>query len=188
MNRNVIFAVFLVIAIVGGYLLFQKSESARMTPAQFGYYITEGSSPLRLLQVLSTAQRDLPLDPPRFLDKPQLIINQGAVGHLVLYERMFSLAAPSEIFVNIVAKVRGEEAWVVRNRGYMARVSPRSDNREILDIMLTNYKPGRYAIGLNNQYYSFSVAGDNNDPDYCVVKKNGAFQNSYVVCEGGTPD
>jgi hypothetical protein len=83
--------------------------------------------------------------------------------------------------VHIVAKVRNEDAWVVRNRGYEFRVFPRFDNRDILDVF-SSYDPGRYAIEFEGKYYAFTVEGVSEDPEFCVEKRRGVFLNDYVVC------
>jgi hypothetical protein len=211
-QRNIFIAIIVVLALLAGYLGFQlqqknrelsdlveaeqkrasevdkaKAARARVTPSQFGYYIAVGEGPLVPLQLLTSTKQDLPLDQPRFLDKPQLVYKAGSVLHLVLYNRIFSMAVQPEMFFHILAKVKGDEAWVLRNRGYTARVSPRPDNRDMLDIFVT-YKPGRYGLQFDNQVYSFTVEGDNDDPDFCVEKHSSSFQNAYVPCPGGHPD
>jgi len=94
---------------------------------------------------------------------------------------MFSLAAPSKLVVHILAKVKNEDAWVIRSRGYEHRVFPRSENRDILDVF-SAYNPGRYAIQLGGKYYAFTVEGVSEDPEFCVEKRRGVFMNDYVVC------
>jgi hypothetical protein len=133
------------------------------------------------LELLSEEKRDLPLDLPSYLDKPQVVVQQKLPVHIVLYDRMFSLATPSKLVVHILAKVKNEDAWVIRNRGYELRVFPRSENRDILDVF-SAYNPGRYAIQLGDKYYAFTVEGVSDDPEFCVEKRRGVFMNDYVVC------
>lgn len=158
-----------------------QAARARSTPTQFGAYLTQGDSPLQPLEPLSEEKRDLPLDLPKYLDKPQVVVQKRLPVHIVLYDRVFSLAAPSKLMVHIVAKVRNEDAWVVRNRGYEFRVFPRLDNRDILDVF-SSYDPGRYAIEFEGKYYAFTVEGVSEDPEFCVEKRRGVFLNDYVVC------
>jgi hypothetical protein len=163
-----------------------KAEAERVnawnTPIQFGYYLATDESPLQPLEVLSTEKRDLPLDFPKYMDKPAAVAKGDAPAHLVLYDRIFSVRAPSTLFIHVVAKVRGEEAWVVSDRGFEAQVFPRTDSRDILDVFVP-YKPGRYAIELDRKYYSFSIDGPNDDLNFCVQRRRGVFQNKYITCK-----
>jgi hypothetical protein len=163
-----------------------KAEAERVnawnTPIQFGYYLATNESPLQPLEVLSREKRDLPLDFPKYTDKPAVVAKGDAPAHLVLYDRMFSVRAPSKLFIRVVAKVRGEEAWVVSDRGFEAQVFPRTDSRDILDVFVP-YKPGRYAIELDQKYYSFSIDGENDDLNFCVQRRRGVFQNKYIPCK-----
>jgi hypothetical protein len=161
-----------------------EAAKERLIPRQFGIFLTQGGSPLQPLELLSEEKRDLPLDFPSYLDKPQVVVQQRSPVHIVLYDRMFSLAAPSKLAVHILAKVKNEDAWVIRNRGYEHRVFPRSENRDILDVFLA-YNPGRYAIQLGGKYYAFTVEGVSEDPEFCVEKRRGVFMNDYVVCRRG---
>ena len=158
-----------------------EAAKERLIPRQFGIFLTQGGSPLQPLELLSEEKRDLPLDFPSYLDKPQVVVQQRSPVHIVLYDRMFSLAAPSKLVVHILAKVKNEDAWVIRSRGYEHRVFPRSENRDILDVFST-YNPGRYAIQLGGKYYAFTVEGVSEDPEFCVEKRRGVFMNDYVVC------
>jgi hypothetical protein len=158
-----------------------EAAKERLIPRQFGIFLTQGGSPLQPLELLSEEKRDLPLDFPSYLDKPQVVVQQRSPVHIVLYDRMFSLGAPSKLVVHILAKVKNEDAWVIRNRGYEHRVFPRSENRDILDV-LSAYNPGRYAIQLGGKYYAFTVEGVSEDPEFCVEKRRGVFMNDYVVC------
>jgi len=152
------------------------------TPIQFGYYLATDESTLQPLEVLSTEKRDLPLDFPKYMDKPAAVAKRDAPAHLVLYDRIFSVRAPSRLFIHVVAKVRGEEAWVVSDRGFEAQVFPRTDSRDILDVFVP-YKPGRYAIEFDRKYYSFSIDGPNDDLNFCVQRRRGVFQNNYITCK-----
>jgi hypothetical protein len=158
-----------------------EAAKERLIPRQFGIFLTQGGSPLQPLELLSEEKRDLPLDFPIYLDKPQVVVQQRSPVHIVLYDRMFSLAAPSKLVVHILAKVKNEDTWVIRNRGYELRVFPRSENRDILDVF-SAYNPGRYAIQLGGKYYAFTVEGVSDDPEFCVEKRRGIFMNDYVVC------
>ena len=158
-----------------------EAAKERLIPRQFGIFLTQGGSPLQPLELLSEEKRDLPLDFPSYLDKPQVVVQQRSPVHIVLYDRMFSLAAPSKLVVHILAKVKNEDAWVIRSRGYEHRVFPRSENRDILDVF-SAYNPGRYAIQLGGKYYAFTVEGVSEDPEFCVEKRRGVFMNDYVVC------
>jgi hypothetical protein len=158
-----------------------QGAKARLIPRQFGIFLTQGGSPLQPLELLSEEKRDLPLDLPSYLDKPQVVVQQRSLVQIVLYDRMFSLAAPSTLVVHILAKVKNENAWVIRNRGYEFRVFPRSENSDILDVFSV-YNPGRYVIQLGDKYYAFTVEGVSEDPEFCVEKRRGVFMNDYVVC------
>jgi hypothetical protein len=158
-----------------------EAAKERLIPRQFGIFLTQGGAPLQPLELLSEEKRDLPLDFPSYLDKPQVVVQQRSPVQIVLYDRMFSLAAPSKLVVHILAKVKNEDAWVIRNRGYELRVFPRSENRDILDVF-SAYNPGRYAIQLGGKYYAFTVEGVIEDPEFCVEKRRGVFMNDYVVC------
>ena len=162
---------------------------ARSTPAMFGYYYTDNQTPLRMLQVLQRFANDGMADTPRYLAPPDFLIKKGTAAHLVLFDRMFSMAAPPQMFIQIVAKIKNDDGWVVRDRGYNARVAPRTDNRDILDMFL-NYSPGRYAIKSpgDGRLYSFAVEGENDTPDFCVQKVPNIALRQYTVCPGGTPD
>ena len=163
-----------------------KAEAERVnawnTPIQFGYYLATDKSPLQPLEVLSRETRDLPLDFPKYTDKPAVVAKRDAPAHLVLYDRKFSVRAPSKLFIHVVAKVRGEEAWVVSDRGFEAQVFPRTDSRDILDVFVL-YKPGRYAIEFDQKYYSFSIDGANDDLNFCVERRRGVFENKYIPCK-----
>jgi hypothetical protein len=153
----------------------------RDIPTQFGLYAAIGNSPFQALDVLATERRDLPLDFPKYTDQPRVFFQQGVPIHLVLYDPIFSLKPQSKLAIHVVAKVKGEEAWVIRNRVLETQVFPQENNGDILDAYVA-FRPGRYAIELNGKFYSFNIEGINDDPDFCVERKKGVFQNDYVVC------
>src|SRR5262249_53394955 len=155
---------------------------AMSTPTEFGIYVTQGDETLQPLELLRTERRDLPLDFPKYLDKPKVILKQTMPVHVVLYDRLFSMVAPSRLLVHIVTQVRDEDAWIVRDRGYELHVLPRLDNRDILDVF-ASYSPGRYAIEFGGKFYSFSVEGVSEDLQFCVEKRKGVFMNKYVSCK-----
>jgi len=154
----------------------------RDIPAQFGLYAAIGNSPFQALDVLATERRDLPLDFPKYTDRPTVLFQQGAPIHFVLYDPIFSLKSLSKLAIHIVAKVKGEEAWVIRSRVFETQLFPRENNGDILDAYVA-FKSGRYAIEFNGKYYSFTIEGINDDPDFCVERKRGVFQNDYVGCK-----
>jgi hypothetical protein len=163
----------------------QRAAAAAITPRSFGSYAVLDGSLVRL-QELRQSERKLPLDHLRYLDPPLIKLQRDV--RLVLYDRAFATAVPSRMSINIVAKIKEQDGWVVRDRGYSALVEPRPDNKDIIEIK-ASLAPGRYAIkGVDGNYYSFSIDGDNNDPDHCVSFRQGTFAKSYVVCPGGTPD
>src|SRR5262249_5441646 len=93
-----------------------EKVTTRDIPAQFGLYAAIGNSPFQALDVLATERRDLPLDFPKYTDRPTVLFQQGAPIHFVLYDPIFSLKSLSKLAIHVVAKVKGEEAWVIRSR------------------------------------------------------------------------
>jgi len=168
-----------------------KHEGAKhsSTPGQFGYYAylaQEGALKLRHLQRLS-GRVDIFGGDLVTTESPEVIFKDNIV-HLVLYDRAFATRALPTIVVRIVAKAKDEEVWVVRNRGYDVQLSPRAENRDILDLANV-FPPGRYAIEMHGQFYAFSVEGPVNHPEHCVERKSspGLTSHHYAVCPSGTP-
>lgn len=152
-------------------------------PTQFGFYVEIGSSTLQPLELLTTEKRDLPLDFPKYTDMPTVFLKYGVPTHLILYHPKFSLIQPDKLAFHIAAKVKGEEAWVIQRRTLEAQVFPRDSNSDILDVYVA-FKPGRYALEFDGKYYSFNVEGTSNEPDSCVQRRRGVFQNEWIPCRG----
>ena len=161
-----------------------QTYRAKTTPTAFGFYAYElGPEPLmRKLQYLRPADGMFEGQlGKKYTETAEVVFKTGNIG-FVLYHRMFSMAAPEHVFVHIFAQVKGEEAWVMRNRGHKLSITPRTDNRDML-MMSGNLPPGRYAIRLEG-VHTFQVAGEVTGPDYCVTRNAHGL---YDVCPGGTP-
>jgi hypothetical protein len=92
-----------------------------------------------------------------------------------------------EFSAGVINKKPEEDAWVMRNISFPFRLSPVSDNPEMVELhsddSALELTPGRYALVLKTQAYDFSVEGKPVDPKQCIeriVSTNGTF---YSDCK-----
>ena len=64
------------------------------------------------------------------------------------------------------------ETWIIRDQGYNLRVSPVSNDAEMVVLRSEDpeflFPSGRYELMLGGQTYDFVVAGEVTDPAHCV--------------------
>lgn len=149
--------------------LKQKQTIDALTPKVAGFYLVDGLN-LRSLQPLVHSKK-LGADLEVYLDEPTLVWIAGVPMRLVVFDRQMA-AVGQPITVNILAKVKDGEGWVVTNRGWNYTPTPRADNRDIMEAYI-RLKPGRYVVRGSAGLFTFQVEGaaDANDLDHCVVSK-----------------
>jgi hypothetical protein len=169
-------------------------------PQVYGIYALSGGK-LYELEPLPGRVPDRRVFMSAMITKPsRTVVPDGRVSFLA-YRRDLATAAPSRIAVRVIAKVQRamtfdpagkvevaavDDSWTIRNIEYDLRVSPLSNNPEMIlikpetaDFVLS---PGRYGMVLNNIAYDFFVSGDAADSVHCLertVAANGVF---YSQC------
>lgn len=119
----------------------------------------------------------------------------------VIFRRDLVANAPEEVFIRVVARVIREmkfngtgppvtvkvnDQWAIRSKSYELRVSPLSDNQEMIVLRPQNAQfslsPGRYALVIKGQGYDFSVDGKLTDTAQCLERTNAVDQTVYSEC------
>ncbi|MGD0845997.1 hypothetical protein [Bradyrhizobium sp.] len=174
------------------------AKPAPLRPTDYGVYAVSngaliGLNPLpgrppdirvAVSAAITTASRSiLPNGHPRFIvfrhDLASGIADSAEVRIVAKIAREFS--------AGVINKKPEEDAWVMRNISFPFRLSPVSDNPEMVELHgddpALELTPGRYALVLKTQAYDFSVEGKPVDPKQCIeriVSTNGTF---YSDCK-----
>jgi hypothetical protein len=126
------------------------------TPKEFGNYIVDGKK-LTPLQTLGAGTFRGGYQ--TYSDAPAAVVRPFRDEvRLVLYNRDFSIAAPSKFFAYIMAKEGNTGRWVLMNEGFDMSVKPDPSNRDIIEVTNRNkFSAGRYAIRAPGGLFSFGV-------------------------------
>lgn len=178
-------AILIVVLTGGGYFIYQiqeqnrllreareaeelaKAERNRITPAQFGFFVTQGRSALRPLQVLNLQTTRITAA-EWTLDAPTFFLRANELFRVVIHDRWLASSGITQLPLIILPKIRGQDGWLVLGTNTSAKMVGRGDNRDILDAYF-QMKPGRYALKnvSDNNFYAFSVEGEPG-PELCV--------------------
>jgi hypothetical protein len=133
-------------------------------------------------------------------DPSHVTIPDGKL-RFVLFRRDLVSAAPTEVFVRVVARLdqemkfggnapptitKIEGQWAIRSKSYEFRVAPVGDNPEM--VMLNpadqdlSLSPGRYALVMAGRGYDFTVAGKISDTAQCLERTDVLGGAVYSEC------
>ena len=130
----------------------------------------------------------------------QVTVPDGNVS-FVIFRRDLTSTAPMELFVRVVARVARamefpgnaspkttevNDQWAVRGKSYPFRVSPLSNNPEMITVHSADAKlslsPGRYALVIGGQGYDFAIDGQVTDTAQCLERTEVVGGAVYSEC------
>jgi hypothetical protein len=177
------------------------AESLGFTPPRvYGVYAVNDGK-LYELDALSMKVPDPRVAISAMIPDPSHVSVPDGKLQFVIFRRDLVSAAPTEVFVRVVARLdqemkfsgnappkitKIEDQWAVRSKSYEFRVAPLGDNPEMVilrpargDLSLT---PGRYVLVLAGRGYDFTVAGKITDTDQCLERTDVLGGAVYSQC------
>jgi hypothetical protein len=133
-------------------------------------------------------------------DPSRVTIPDGKL-RFVIFRRDLVSAAPTEVFVRVVARLDQEMKfsgsapptvtkidgqWAIRSKSFEFRVAPLGDNPEMVILnpadQQLSLSPGRYALVLAGRGYDFAVAGKISDTAQCLERSDVLGGAVYSEC------
>jgi hypothetical protein len=133
-------------------------------------------------------------------DPSRVTVPDGKL-EFVIFRRDLVSAAPTEVFVRVVARLdqemkfsgnapptiaKIEGQWAIRSKSYEFRVAPLGDNPEMVLLQPADQNlsltPGRYVLVLAGRGYDFSIAGKLTDTDQCLERTDVLGGAVYSQC------
>lgn len=169
-------------------------------PRSYGVYAVNDGK-LYELDALSLKVPDPRVAISALISDPSHVTVPDGKLRFVLFRRDLVSAAPTEVFVRVVARLdqemkfggnapptvtKIEGQWAIRSKSYEFRVAPVGDNPEM--VMLNpadqdlSLSPGRYALVMAGRGYDFSVAGKISDTAQCLERTDVLGGAVYSEC------
>jgi hypothetical protein len=137
-------------------------------------------------------------------NRSHVTIPDGKI-EFVIFRRDLVAAAPTEVFVRVVARLtqemkfsgnapptitKIEDQWAIRSKSYEFRVAPLGDNPEMVILHPADPQmslpPGRYALVVAGRGYDFTVDGQITDTAQCLERTEVLGGAVYSECRALT--
>jgi hypothetical protein len=177
------------------------AQSLGFTPPRvYGVYAVNDGK-LYELDALSMKVPDPRVAISAMISDPSRVSVPDGKLQFVIFRRDLVSAAPTEVFVRVVARLdqemkfggnapptiaKIEGQWAVRSKSYEFRVAPLGDNPEMVLLQPADQNlsltPGRYVLVLAGRGYDFTVAGKVTDTDQCLERTDVLGGAVYSQC------
>jgi hypothetical protein len=177
------------------------AQSLGFTPPRvYGVYAVNDGK-LYELDALSMKVPDPRVAISAMISDPSRVSVPDGKLEFVIFRRDLVSAAPTEVFVRVVARLdqemkfsgnapptiaKIEGQWAVRSKSYEFRVAPLGDNPEMVLLQPADQNlsltPGRYVLVLAGRGYDFTIAGKVTDTDQCLERSDVLGGAVYSQC------
>lgn len=177
------------------------TQSLGFTPPRvYGVYAVNNGK-LYELDALSMKVPDPRVAISAMISDPSKVTVPDGKLEFVIFRRDLVSAAPTEVFVRVVARLDQEMKfsgnapptiskidgqWAIRSKSYEFRVAPLGDNPEMVLLQPADQQlsltPGRYVLVLAGRGYDFSIAGKLTDTDQCLERTDVLGGAVYSQC------
>ena len=169
-------------------------------PRSYGVYAVDDGK-LYELDALALKVPDARVAISALISDPSHVTVPDGKLQFVLFRRDLVSAAPTEVFVRVVARLdqemkfggnapptttKIEGQWAIRSKAYEFRVAPLGNNQEMVILSPADQQlslsPGRYALVLAGRGYDFTVAGKISDTAQCLERTDVLGGAVYSEC------
>ena len=169
-------------------------------PSSYGIYALSNNQQLVALQSLPIGIPDPRVSLSAEITKPSEATLTDTKPAFILFRRDLLNNAPQSLALRVVARVQRETkiaggkatvtkiegSWRIRNVLHELKVSPVPGQPEMIMARAANDAPlpaGRYALVLNRVGYDFTIAGEEQAPEFCLEGFEAANGSIFTQCK-----